>query len=123
MNRILLVDDEPEILRAVEEFLTRNGFDVVCALEGQKAIDLIDSGARVDMAVLDVKMPGMNGFDTLREIRKRREGLPALFLTGSINKMMHYDDLRSLGYDIDDILQKPVNLNELIKEIKKRLGP
>jgi len=122
MRRILLVEDEIEILRVEKQFLERNGFEIVAASAGRRAIDMIASGEKVDLAVLDVKMPDMTGFDCLKEIRKIKPDLPALFLTGSIDKSRHVEVLKTLNCEPDDVLQKPIDLNELIGHIKEKLG-
>lgn len=121
MRRILLVEDEIEILKVEKQFLERNGFEIVAASRGKRAIEMIAAGERVDLAVLDVKMPDMTGFDCLKEIRKIRPGIPALFLTGSIDKSSHIKDLKALDCELEDVLQKPIDLYELIDRIKRKL--
>ena len=122
MYRILLVEDEIEILKVVKEYLVKKGFDVVSAPTGRSAVDIIASGKAVDLVVLDVKMPQMTGFDCLKEIRKIKAGIPAIFVTGGIDRIRYIDTVKSLGCEIDDVLQKPVNLHELIDRIKSKLG-
>ncbi len=121
MHRILLVEDETEILKIVKQFLERNGFDVIAASTGRKAVDIVASGEKVDLAVLDVKMPGMNGLDCMKAIRKIKPSLPAFFLTGSIDRAKYMEDLETLGVDPEDVFQKPVDLYELVGRIKERL--
>ncbi len=122
MHRILLVEDEIEILRVEKEFLERKGFEIVAASAGRRAVDMVAAGEKADLAVLDVKMPDMTGFECLKEIRKIKPGIPALFLTGSIDKSRHAESLRSLNCEPDDVLQKPIDLNELVEHIKSKLG-
>lgn len=76
----------------------------------------------MDLALLDIKMPDMDGFSCLEEIRKIKPDLPAIFLTGSIEKLMHLESLKALNCSLDDVLQKPIDLNALIERIKTKLS-
>ena len=83
MNRkikVLMVDDEPQFRKTTRTILTRRGFDVILADSGETAIETL--GQNPDVIVLDVKMPGMDGHQTLREIKKQYPDLPVIMLTG-----------------------------------------
>jgi DNA-binding response OmpR family regulator len=67
-------------------------------------------------------MPGMIGFDCLKEIRKIKPDIPAIFLTGSIDRSRHIEELKALNCGLDDVLQKPIDLNKLIGHIREKLG-
>lgn len=112
--RILLLEDDFTLSTIIEEFLTENGYEVVCAYDGEKAIDL-GYEKTFDLFLLDVKVPFFNGFDVLRELRKNHKDSPAIFIT-SLNGI---DDL-SNAYDAgcDDYLKKPFELKELELRIK-----
>ncbi|MBD3379159.1 MAG: response regulator [Candidatus Omnitrophica bacterium] len=121
MRRILLVEDEKEILKAVGKFLEKEGFSVTAASSGREAVEKLRAAKKPDLGLFDVKMPGMSGFDCLKEIRKNIPGLPALFLTGSIDIKKHKKVLGELGIGMDDVLQKPVDLYLLLEKIKSRI--
>jgi len=121
MYTILLVEDEIEILMALEKFFTSQGFTPVAVQTGSKAIEIVNSGTKIDIAILDLKMPGMMGFDCLKEIRKIKTDIPVIFLTGSIHKARYADTLKSFNLGIEDVLGKPIDLYILLEEVKKRL--
>jgi len=81
-GRILVVDDEPDVLELEQAMLTRAGYEVDVAADGPTALRLVD-GSRYDLIILDVMMPGLDGFDVCREIKAdpRHAGIPVLFLT------------------------------------------
>jgi len=122
MHRILVADDEPEILKILEEFLNKMGFDVVTALGGEKAIEILKSDIKIDLAVLDMKMPYIKGMDVLREMKKINKEIPIIILTGSIEIKKYLDSLRELEYTENDVCYKPVDLYELLSMVKKKLG-
>jgi two-component system, OmpR family, response regulator len=117
--RILLLEDDFTLSTIIEEFLTENGYEVVCAYDGEKAINL-GYEKSFDFFLLDVKVPFCNGFDVLRELRQNHKDSPAIFITS----LRGIDDLSS-AYDAgcDDYLKKPFELKELelrIKALNKR---
>lgn len=111
-GNILVVDDDPEILRLIRTFLTEGGHSVEAARNGQEAL-LAISRREFDLAILDLRMPGMDGFQLCAQIRaaERDRRMPILFLTA------HYDDAewsvkaRELG--ADDFVLKPVTRRAL----------
>jgi two-component system, cell cycle sensor histidine kinase and response regulator CckA len=119
MHRVLLVDDEDAVREVLERFLLKVGFEVIAASSGKEALDLVASGAAFDVAVLDIKMPKMSGLVCLKEMRKLRPGVRVILLTGSIDWAKHLRDLRELGYGIEDVLQKPIDLFELKNSIEE----
>lgn len=122
MHRILVVDDEPEILKILEEFLAKMGFEAVTALGGERAIEILKSEVKIDLAVLDMKMPQVKGTDVLREMKKINKEIPVIILTGSIDVKKYIDGLKELGYNENDICYKPVDLYALLSMVKKKLG-
>jgi OmpR-family two-component system manganese-sensing response regulator len=107
--RVLLLEDDFTLSSIIQEFLTEQGYEVVCAYDGNSAIDL-GYEKRFDLFLLDVKVPYCNGFDVLRALRNNHKDAPAIFIT-SLNGI---DDLSS-AYDAgcDDYLKKPFELKEL----------
>ena len=111
MSKILIVDDEPEILALLELFLTKNGFQVVKCLGGKPAVETVKTDDTIDLAVLDRRMPDLDGSVVLGEIRKLERKIPVILLTGSLG-----DQTKDL--QVDDFLMKPIDLNELLDKIK-----
>lgn len=122
MHRILVADDEPEIVKILEEFLAKMGFEAVTALGGERAIEILKSEVKIDLMVLDMKMPQVKGTDVLREMKKINKEIPVIILTGSIDVKKYIDGLRELGYTENDICYKPVDLYVLLGMVKKKLG-
>ena len=84
-KKILVVDDEPHILKTLKDRLEFNKYEVITALNGREAIDKVKSDSP-DAVVLDLRMPEMDGMETLREIRKFNRNIPVLILTAYATK-------------------------------------
>jgi len=110
---ILLVDDNPNILDATSIHLKKH-FKVFKALDGEKALAIMEKH-RVDLIMLDIEMPNMNGLELLSKVRYSFGEIPVIIITGrSCKKYAEYcADLRVSGY-----ITKPFNVNELIGKIK-----
>jgi CheY-like chemotaxis protein len=121
MPKILVVDDEPEIVNILEAFLTKMGYEVLTALGGEKAIEIINSQAEIDLMILDSRMPRVRGIDVLREMRRINRDIPFIVLTGSMGMQRDIDKLKEVGYNKVDTLYKPVDLFQLLEMIKKKL--
>ena len=109
---ILVADDEKEIRDILKILLCGDGYDVLCACDGQEALDMASSD--VDLYILDVNMPGLSGFSAGAEIRKRYDA-PMIFLTaysGESDKIMGF----SVG--ADDYIVKPFSGMELLMRVK-----
>lgn len=120
--KILVVDDEPEIVKILEEFLAKMDFEVMAAIGGEKGLEHINSRAKIDLMVLDMKMPKVKGLDVLRGLKQANRNIPVIILTGSIDAPKHKEELEELGYSLGDIQQKPINLYQLLDMVKKKLG-
>lgn len=105
---IMVVDDEPPIARLVRAKLQADGYGVVTASRGEEALKLLDD-ERPDLIILDVMMPGMDGFETLRHVRERGQ-IPVILLTARSGDA---DKLRGLQGGADDYVAKPFNPDEL----------
>lgn len=77
---VLIVDDEPDIQLVLGEFLKKEGFNIVEASNGEEAIQKVKNGG-IDLALLDIAMPKMNGIEALREIKSLRPDLPVIMIT------------------------------------------
>ena len=114
--RILIVDDEEQIRRALKSILSSRKYDVVAATTGEEAIDLaIDTPP--DLVILDLSMPGMSGFDVCRELRTWLNA-PMLILSvrGSDS-----DKIEALDLGADDYLTKPFSAGELLARVRALL--
>lgn len=112
-NRILIIDDDEELCELVSEYLTVEGFEVKAVHDGETGLKQASQGD-YDMAILDVMLPKMNGFDVLRELRKISK-IPVLMLTARGEDME-----RIVGLEIgaDDYLPKPFNPRELVARLR-----
>jgi two-component system KDP operon response regulator KdpE len=109
---VLVVDDEPPIVRLVQLRLEADDMQVRTAHRGEDALAILDDEP-VDLVVLDVTMPGMDGFETLRRIRSRST-VPVIMLTA---RTLDMDKLRGLTGGADDYVTKPFNPDELAARI------
>jgi DNA-binding response OmpR family regulator len=110
---VLVVDDEPRILRFVRAELESAGFGVLTASDGDSALEIVEA-SNPDLVVLDVIMPGMDGFEVLRRLRARR-AVPVVLLTARGNDA---DKVRGLDLGADDYLTKPFSPDELSARIR-----
>jgi two-component system KDP operon response regulator KdpE len=110
---ILAVDDEPAIQRLVRATLQGAGYAVITAGRGEEALATLDQ-ERPDLIVLDLMMPGMDGFETLRRIRGESQ-VPVIMLTARASDA---DKLRGLERGADDYITKPFNPDELTARVQ-----
>jgi len=117
MRRILIAEDEPRIASFLEKGLRANGFTTTVIEDGRDALDLADSDD-FDLLILDVGLPGLDGFGVLRELRSRGRRLPVVILTArdSIE-----DTVAGLEGGADDYVAKPFRFEELLARIRARL--
>ena len=111
---ILVVDDEPHIVRFTALNLEVEGFRVLTAGNGIEALDLLERGESVDLVVLDVMMPELDGFETLRRIRGQ-SSVPVIFVTVRGDEA---DRVAGLDLGADDYLTKPFSPRELASRIR-----
>ena len=113
MNQILLIDDDEELCELVSEYLGVEGFEIEAVHDGAEGLEKAVAG-NFDLAILDVMLPKMNGFDVLRNLREKSR-LPVLMLTARGD-----DTERIVGLEIgaDDYLPKPFNPRELVARIR-----
>ena len=103
MNRILIAEDEPRIVSFLEKGLRANGFTTVVAADGVTALDLA-RGDEVDLVILDVGLPLMDGFSVLRALRAQGRTLPVVVLTA---RDAVEDTVTGLSLGADDYVSKP----------------
>jgi len=112
--RLLVVDDEPNILELLSVSLRFSGFEVATASNGLEALT-VARGFRPDLVVLDVMMPGLDGFEVVRRLRGEGTRVPVLFLTA---KDGTEDKVQGLTLGGDDYVTKPFSLEELVARIR-----
>lgn len=115
--RILLVEDEQPVAKALKEILLRNGYSVECSLDGKNGLRRALSGD-FNLILLDVMLPGMNGFEFLKQLRKRDKETPVILLSamGGIQ-----DKVTGLDHGANDYLPKPFNTDELLARVRVSL--
>ena len=111
--KIMIVDDDPNILQLINLYLTREGFEVVQAQRGDEALKLFKS-APPNLILLDVMLPGIDGWQVCREVRKV-SNIPIIMLTA---KDETFDKVLGLELGADDYIVKPFDTKELVARIK-----
>jgi two-component system, OmpR family, copper resistance phosphate regulon response regulator CusR len=117
MNRILIAEDEARIASFIEKGLRANGFTISVAADGQQALALARSGD-FDLLILDIGLPGKDGFEILRELRAYDSHLPVIVLTARTGVG---DTVSGLEGGADDYVHKPFRFEELLARVRVRL--
>lgn len=120
-QKILVVDDESRMRKLVKDFLTKSGYFVVEAENGDRALDLFYEDKEIDLIVLDIMMPGMNGWEVCKEIRETSK-IPIVMLTA---KGEEDDELLGYKLGVDEYITKPFSPKILVARIEaifRRLG-
>ena len=119
-NKVLVVDDDVRNIFAISSILERHGMDVVTANNGQEAIERVESEEDVSMVLMDIMMPGMDGYETMRAIRTRPElrSLPIIALTA---KAMKGDREKCIEAGASDYIAKPVHTDQLLALLRQWL--
>lgn len=115
--KLLLIDDEEDFRRATSKILTRRGFTVSEAASGEDGLVAIKQD-RPDVLLLDLKMPGLSGIETLQRIREKDKTLPVIILTGHGD---FQDAVAGIRLEIVDFLQKPVDIDKLSERVSSLL--
>jgi DNA-binding NtrC family response regulator len=111
---VLLVDDELEFLETLVKRLTKRGLNISTAKSGEDALKII-GGKGIDVAVLDVRMPGMDGIQTLREIKKIDPLMEVIMLTGHASVEVAIEGMELGAFDY---LMKPADIDELFYKLQ-----
>ena len=113
---ILIADDEERIVRALKDLLSAKGFHTLTAGNGRAALELCERYRnQIDLALLDVMMPELDGFALLRELRGRNYVLPVIMLTA---RGEEYDQLQGFSSGADDYIPKPFSIKVLLARIE-----
>jgi two-component system alkaline phosphatase synthesis response regulator PhoP len=113
-SRILLIEDEENLMKTIRLNLELEGYEVYSAETGTAGIEGFRAG-KFDLVILDVMLPGMDGFDVCKAIRKENKEVPVLFLTA---KGSGEDKVHGLKIGADDYMTKPFNLEEFLLRVK-----
>lgn len=112
-TKILIVEDDPHILLGLEEILKSEGYEVSVCNRGDKAVDAV-AKAHPALVILDVMLPGLNGFDVCKQLRAKKVAVPILMLTA---KGQELDKVIGLDGGADDYVTKPFGVRELVARI------
>jgi two-component system alkaline phosphatase synthesis response regulator PhoP len=113
MKTVLVVDDEPRIVDLARDYLEHAGFAVITAGDGKSAVTTV-GGRHPDLVVLDLGLPGMDGLDVMRAIRRESE-IPVVMLTARDDEV---DKLLGLELGADDYITKPFSPRELVARVR-----
>lgn len=114
MKRILVIDDEPQMLLGLRDNLELDGYEVVTATDGEEGLQQAVS-ARPDLVILDLMLPRRSGLDICRELRQQANATPIIMLTA---RSQETDKVLGLELGADDYLTKPFSISELLARIR-----
>jgi len=117
-HKILLVDDEKDIVEFLEYNLVQEGFEVITAYDGMEALHKLNQ--KPDLVILDIMMPNIDGFEVCRRIRENKaySEIPVIFLTA---KGAETDEIRGLELGASDFIKKPISPKKLIARVNSNL--
>ena len=113
-QKILVVDDEARMRKLVSDFLVRDGYEVLEAGDGEKAMDLFYADKDIALVILDVMMPKMDGWQVLREIRESSQ-VPVIMLTARSDER---DELKGFDLGVDEYVTKPFSPRTLVARVE-----
>lgn len=117
MINILVVEDEKHVRRLLEAVLKREGYSVVTAEDGVKALEVLDS-QHIDLIILDIMMPNMDGYEFAKEVRDANSLIPILMATA---KQLPEDKKKGFRLGTDDYMTKPIDTEEMLLRIQALL--
>ena len=117
MNRILVVEDDPQLQLLYRSVLERAGFSVITALNGEDALKKLEA-THIELIITDVMMPEMDGYDLVGSLRNARFDMPVLMITA---KADFEDKKRGFKLGADDYMTKPIDVNEMILRVEALL--
>lgn len=112
-KKILIADDEERIVKLVSDFLTASGYEVLSAADGRQALDIFNAHSNIDLAVIDIMMPEIDGWALTKEIRKTSD-LPIIMLSARAEE---FDLLTGFESGIDEYVTKPFSPAVLVKRV------
>lgn len=115
-TNLLLVDDEQSFVEIMSQRLRRRGFIVAYAFSGQEALNRLEADDSIDVVILDVKMPGMDGLETLNAIKNAHPLMEVIMLTGHATVESAIDGMKMGAFDY---LMKPCDIEQLIAKVEE----
>jgi DNA-binding NtrC family response regulator len=120
LAKLLLVDDETAFLEAMTRRLNKRDFEILTATSGLEALEMLsESGEKIEVVILDVKMPGMDGVETLSEIKRKFPLIEVIMLTGHATVDSAIDGMKKGAYDY---LMKPCDMEVLVTKVNEATG-
>ena len=116
-KKILIADDEERIVKLVSDFLYASGYETVCAADGKEALDIFNKDGDIDLCIIDIMMPEVDGWEVTREIRKKSD-LPIIMLSA---RSEEFDLLTGFESGIDEYVTKPFSPAVLVKRVEALL--
>jgi DNA-binding response OmpR family regulator len=123
-KRILVVDDDRDLVQTMQETLTLEGFEVITANDGEEGMEMAARG-KPDLIILDVMMPNKHGYQVAKELAEAGNSVPVIMLTGVAEQMRgtNFSHAQALECPADDFISKPLNVQLLLKSIQRLLKP
>lgn len=115
LANVLLVDDESEFVETFSERLTMRNLEILKAFSGEEALQVLEAHQDIEIVILDVKMPGMDGIETLRKIKERHPLTEVVMLTGHANVEVAIEGMELGAFDY---LMKPMAIDDLLYKIE-----
>ena len=120
LAKLLLVDDETAFLEAMTRRLHKRDFEIFTAISGLEALEVLSEiGEKIEVVILDVKMPGMDGVETLSEIKRKYPLIEVIMLTGHATVASAIDGMKKGAYDY---LMKPCDMDLLVGKVNAASG-
>ena len=113
---IMLVDDEALFVETTAKRLVKRSIEVISVFSGEECLETLESHQNLDVIVLDVKMPGMDGIETLKKVKQKYPLIEVIMLTGHATIKMGIDGMKSGAFDF---LTKPCDIEELVSKIEE----
>ena len=117
MLNILVVEDDKNIRRLIQTVLKQNGYNTLCASDGEKALDIFDK-EHIDLMICDIMMPNMDGYELTDALRSANYNLPVLMVTA---KESFSDKQKGFLVGTDDYMVKPIDVNEMLLRVQALL--
>ena len=112
---VMLVDDEVPFVETMTKRLKKRDLRVISAYSGEESLEILSKNQNLDVVILDVKMPGMDGIDTLKEIKKRYPLAEVVMLTGHATVESAIDGMKQGAFDY---LKKPCEIEDLLEKVE-----
>jgi DNA-binding response OmpR family regulator len=122
-KRILVVDDDRDLVQTLHDTLTMEGFEVISAYDGVEGLAMIKKG-KPDLVILDVMMPNKHGYQMAKDLaQSEHSGIPVIMLTGVAEQLRgtNFSHAQALDCPADDFISKPLNVEILLKSIRRLL--